>query len=115
ELAVGGVPHAEAGTERNRLPHLEADERRDRRIDALVSEHRLLELAVGPVVGVVVPVEASAGLGDVSHEREQHGPEERVLGLGVRMGAGEDRGGGLAAERLERDLGVAAAEQASAS
>ena len=102
-------------SERNRLAHLDPDERGDRGVDALVPEHRLLELRVRPVEGVVVPVEAAARLGDVGHERQQDGSEERVLGLGVRMSTGEDRRGRLAAERLERDRRVAAAEQPSAA
>ena len=75
----------------------------------------MLELRVGAVEGVVVPVEAAARLGDVGDERQQDGTEERVLGVGVRVGAREDRRRRLAAERLERDRRVAAAEQPSAA
>ena len=114
ELAVCGVPDPEPVSERNRLAHLDPDERGDGGVDALVPEHRLLELRVRPVEGVVVPVETAARLGDVGHKRQQDGSEERVLGLGVRMSTGEDRRGRLASEGLERDRRVAAAEQASA-
>ena len=100
ELAVGRVPNPQAVSERDDPAGLDPDEGRDRRVGALLAEERVLEQPVGLVEGVVVPVEAAACLGDVRDEWEQDRSEERVVGVGGRVGAREDRGGGLAAERL---------------
>ena len=82
ELAVGGVPHAQSLSELNDAARLETDERRDSRVGPLFAEQRLLERRVRAIEGVVVPVEAAARLGDVADERQQDGPEERVLCAG---------------------------------
>ena len=95
---------------------LEPDERRDSRVRALLAEQGLLEARVRAVEGLVVPVEAAARLGDVGEQRQQDGAEQARARRGPpRMSARVDRRGRLAAERLERDHGVAEPEQPAAA
>ena len=81
----------------------QADERRERRVRAAVAVERALELGVGALERVVVPVEAAARLGGGDEQRnEDRAPERLVLAdplVGVR--AREDARGRLVLERRE--------------
>jgi hypothetical protein len=70
----------------------------------MVAVERALELDVGALEGVVVPVEAAAGLGRVDEKRDQDRASERLVLADALVGvrAREDAGGGLVLERCER-------------
>ena len=104
ELVRGGRPYAHAAAEVGRSPGGQADERREGRVRAPVAVEGALELAVGALEGVVVPVEAAARLGGGDEQRDQdRAPEGLVLADPlVGVGAGEDSGGRLVLERRER-------------
>ena len=72
------------------------------------AEQRLLQLAVDTVERAVLPVEAAAGLGGTDERRQENGAVEGAGLGGVLAGvaAGEDRGGGLAVQLVEREPGV---------
>ena len=86
------------------VPGREPDDRRERDVGARGAEERLLEIRVGRVEGVVVPVEAAAALGGPRQHRQQNRAEERVVAgiadAGVR--AREDRRGRLALQIVDR-------------
>ncbi len=113
ELAVGGRANthrrAELPLDARRDPH----QRCDSGIRPALAEQRALELCVGAVERLVVPVEAAARLRDAEQEIDEHGPEERIVLRGVTSSvrARVDRRRRLAAELLEGDQGVLAAAQ----
>ena len=64
DLAGDRRAHADVAAELDGRAGREPDERRDRRVRARRAEERQLDLGVGGVEGLVVPVEAAAALGD---------------------------------------------------
>ena len=73
----------------------------------------MLDLLVDAVEDTVVPVEAAARVGDGAEQREEDRVVERPLLVGLRacVRAGEDRGGRLALELLDRGRGVVEPEE----
>ena len=84
------------------------------RVGATLAEERALELRVGAIERVVVPVEPSARLGGRDEQAEEHGAEQRLVLGRARPGVGarEDRRGRLALQLLDRDQRVGAVSQA---
>jgi hypothetical protein len=68
---------------------------------------------MGPLEGLVVPVEAAAGLGGRNQESEEDRAEERLVfrGAGARVRMREDRGSRLTAELFDGEPGVLASAQ----
>ena len=106
ELARGSDPNPQAVGELHLRANRQAEQRRDGCVGAARAEERALELDVGPVEGLVAPVEAAAGLGDIGEQRQHDRPQERLVARLAGMGGGVDRGGRLAAQILDRQLGV---------
>ena len=110
ELAVGHRPDPQPGGELELRRHRDAEQRRNGRVAATLPVERALELRVGAIEGLVVPVEAAARLRGRREQSQEDGAEER-LALGRArpgMGAREDPGCRLAPELLEGDDGVVA-------
>jgi hypothetical protein len=77
---------------------------RDGRVRPPLAEERALELRVRTVEGLVVPVEAAAGLRDAEQEVDEDGTEECVVLGGVDPRArAVDSGRRLTGKLLERD------------
>ena len=113
ELAGHERTDQESRRQLDRLRQGEADERRDRGVLPALAEERGLERRVRALERLVVPVEPAARFGCGDEESDEHRAEERVV-LGrarPRVGVGEDRRRGLAAELLEREPGVLADAQ----
>ena len=106
QLAVGRMSNAQPLAELDDPTRLETDERRDGRVGTFLAEERALQLGVGPVEGVVVPIEAAAGVRDVGEQRQENRAEEGVLGPCARVRARIYRRGGLPPQRIERQSGV---------
>ena len=115
ELALGGVAHAQPAAELDDSARFEADEWSDGRVRALLAEQGLLEGPVRTIERVVVPVEAAAGLGDVADERQQHGPEERVLRACACVSARVDGRSRLPPQRFEGDSRVVERQESPAA
>ena len=113
ELTVCDRPHPEARRELDLGRGRDADERRDGGVRPALAEERALELCVGAVEGVVVPVEAAAGLRGGDEQPEQHRPEEGLLLGRPRAGVcpREDPRGRLARKLLECDHCIVAAAE----
>ena len=73
----------------------------------------MLEVRVCGVEGIVVPVEPAGALGSPRQHRDEYRAEEGVVGrLGqTRVRAGEDRGGRLALEVVDRIARIGQASQ----
>ena len=114
ELAVGHRAHPQSRRELELRRDGDADERRHGGVGAALAEERALELGVGAIERVVVPVESSARLGGGDEQAEQDGAEERlVLGRSrPGVGAREDRRSRLALQLLDRDQRIGPAAQA---
>ncbi len=93
KLAVGHRADPQSGRELELRRDGDADERRDRHVGAALTEERALELGVGAVERVVVPVESAARLGGGDEQAEQHGAEQGLVLRRSRPGVGarEDR------------------------
>ena len=76
----------------------------ERDVGARGAEQRPLEIGVGGVEGVVVPVEPAAALGRPGQHRQQDRAEERIVAGGAEPGvrAREDRRGRLALQIVDR-------------
>ena len=101
-------PASEVGVVRGRQP----DDRRERDVGARAAEERLLEIRVGRVERLVVPVETTAALGrprQHRHEIERKSASSSVSEARVR--SREDRGGRLALAVVDRVPGVGKAPQ----
>ena len=81
----------------------ESDQRRDSRICTTAAEQRALELAVGSIEDLVVPVETTAMLRNVGQDRQQDGADQSsvVASLATRVRARKDRRRRLAAQLLQ--------------
>src|SRR5581483_8275266 len=101
------------GRELELRPDREPDERRQRGVGALLAEQRRLQVGVGALERVVVPVEAAARLRRGDEQAEQDRAEERLLVRGLRPGVGarEDARRRLPRQLLEREQRVVAAAQ----
>ena len=113
KLAVGHRADPQSGRELELRRDGDADERRDRHVGAALAEERALELGVGTVERVVVPVEAATRLGGGDEQAEQDGAEERLVFRRSRPGVGarKDPGSRLALQLLDRDQRIGAAAQ----
>ena len=103
QLARGRDPNPQPVGELHLRSNREPEQRRDGGVGAALAEERALELDVGPVEGLVAPVEAAAGLGDVGEQRQHDRPQERLVAGLAGMGGGVDGSGGLAAKILDRE------------
>src|SRR4029450_10173103 len=100
--------NAQAPPERDRNGRREADERSDRAVRAALREERALQLEVHTVEHSVVPLEASARPRNRGYERKQDRAEDpsptgRAFSA---VGLGEDGGGRLPLELLDREARV---------
>ncbi len=113
KLSVGDGPQAKPGRELDLRRHRDADERGHSRVGPALAEEGALELGVGSLEGVVVPVEPAARLGGGDEQPEEHGLEERLVLRDPRAGmrARIDGGGRLPLQLLERDRRILAAAQ----
>ena len=105
ELAGRGQAHAQALRQLDLCADGDSHERRDGCIRAALTEQRSLELGVGPVEGLVAPIEPAAGLGDVGQKRQRDRPQQGDVSL-ARVRGGVDRSRRLAAQLLEHDARV---------
>ena len=96
--------------ELRRLREREPDHGRDGAVAAPLAEERRLELRIGALERVVVPVETAARLGGRHQQTEEHRPEERVVLGRARacMSLREDRRRRLTSQLLEREESVLA-------
>jgi hypothetical protein len=108
ELSVGDCPHAQSGCKLELGGHREPDEGCHGSVGPPFAVQRALELGVGTIERLVIPVESAAGFGRRDEEAHQNGAEERLVlgGLSPDMGSREDRGGRLALQLLERDQSI---------
>ncbi len=79
ELAIRGGTDPETRCELAEGADREPDERCDRRVRAAFPEQRALELRIGTLERIVVPVEAPARLGDAEQQVDEHRPEQRFV------------------------------------
>jgi hypothetical protein len=113
ELTGDEGANGEARCELHGLREREARERSERDVAAPLPEEGLLEVGVGRLEGVVVPVEASAALRGRDQQTEEHRAEQRLVlaGAGAGVRPREDRCGRLAAELLEGEARVVSSGQ----
>ena len=114
QLPVRGGSDSQRNAELPLNAGRDADERRDGRVRPPLAEERALELRVRAVEGLVVPVEAAAGLRDAEQEVDEDGAEECVVlgGITTRVRARVDSRRRLTGKLLERDDGVLPPAQA---
>ena len=114
QLAGLGAADADAVAQLGRVSQLEADDRRERGVEAALAEEGVLELAVDALEAGVLPVEAATRIGEGGDEREEDAAGERLLLVGTTagVGTGEDAGGRLTQQLLDRDARVLEVEQA---
>ena len=114
QLAVCDRSDAKTRHELHLRRHREPYERSHGSVGAPLAEQRPFELLVGAIECLVVPVESAARLGCRDEQPEQDGLEQRLVlcRAWAGMRAGEDAGGRLTAELLQRDQRVVTASQA---
>ena len=113
ELPVGDRSYAQSRCKLELGGHREPDEGRHGSVGPPFAVERALELGVGTIERLVIPVESAAGFGRRDEEAHENGAEQRLVlgGLPPDMGSREDRRRRLASQLLERDQGIVPAAQ----